>query len=230
MSASFVDVASGRPGEEVAYRGRIDHMDVVTDSLTIALLRSLSRTQTVGVTRGSLAGAKSLPALKALLESEQAFRRGAWDSAQKAAEEAIRLDSTFALAYYWARLFGRVGSQHHDSLSDYYSDQAQIYNHGLSPRDSLLIASNAELENYKYWQFRPSRRCSRSPRPGSNAIPTIRRSGTTWARSANTLVLDHMSGVTPRAFSSVCAGDRARFELCVLLCPRHFAGVRGYGP
>jgi len=155
VSASFVDVASGRPGEEVACRGRIDHMDVVTDSLTIALLRSLSRTQTVGVTRGSLAGAKSLPALKALLESEQAFRRGAWDSAQKAAEEAIRLDSTFALAYYWAAFSAGWVRSITDSLSDYYSDQAQVYNHGLSPRDSLLIASNAQLENYKYWQFQP---------------------------------------------------------------------------
>jgi TolB-like protein len=76
VSASFVDVHTGRPGEVVEYRGRTDHMDVVTDSLTVALLRSLARTQTVGVARGSLAGAKSLSALKALLESEQAYRRG----------------------------------------------------------------------------------------------------------------------------------------------------------
>jgi len=155
VSASFVDAGSGRPGEEVAYRGRVDHMDVVTDSLTIALLRSLARTQTVGVARGSLAGAKSLPALKALLESEQAFRRGAWDSAQKAAEEAIRLDSTFALAYYWAAFSSGWVRNISDSLSGYYSNKAQVYNHGLSPRDSLLIASNAQLENYTYWQFHP---------------------------------------------------------------------------
>jgi serine/threonine-protein kinase len=153
VSASFVDVHSGRPGEVMEYRGRTDHMDVVTDSLTVALLRSLARTQTVGVARGTLAGAKSLSALKALLESEQAFRRGAWDSAQKAAEEAIRIDSTFALAYYWGGFAAgwlRTGA---DSLALYYSNQAQLYNHGLSPRDSLLIASNAQLDNYKYWKL-----------------------------------------------------------------------------
>jgi eukaryotic-like serine/threonine-protein kinase len=152
VSASFVDVASGRSGEEVTFRGRTDHMDVVTDSLTVALLRSLSRTHTVGVARGSLAGAKSLPALKALLESEQAFRRGAWDSAQTAAEEAIRLDSTFALAYYWGSF--AVGWAHGaDSLAVAYSARAEDNNHGLSPRDSLLIASNAQLDNSKYWKL-----------------------------------------------------------------------------
>jgi eukaryotic-like serine/threonine-protein kinase len=153
VSASFVDVHTGRPGEVMEYRGRTDHMDVVTDSLTVALLRSLARTQTVGVARGSLAGAKSLSALKALLESEQAFRRGAWDSAQKAAEEAIRIDSTFALAYYWGGFAAGWLRSASDSLALYYSDRAQVYNHGLSPRDSLLIASNAQLDNFSYWKL-----------------------------------------------------------------------------
>jgi eukaryotic-like serine/threonine-protein kinase len=152
VSASFVDVATGRPGEEVAYRGRVDHMDVVTDSLTVALLRSLARTQTVGVTRGSLAGAKSLPALKALLESQQAFRRGAWDSAQKAAKEAIRLDSTFALAYYWGS-FAMGWAHGADTNAVAYATLAQANNHGLAPRDSLLIASNAQLDDYTYWEL-----------------------------------------------------------------------------
>jgi tetratricopeptide (TPR) repeat protein len=153
VSANFLDVVSGRSGEEVAFRGRTDHMDVVTDSLTVALLRSLARTQTVGVTRGSLAGAKSLPALKALLESEQAFRRGAWDSARTAAEEAIRLDSTFALAYYWGSFALGWAHSIDDSVATRYATLAQTYNHGLSPRDSLLIESNAQLDNYQYWNY-----------------------------------------------------------------------------
>ena len=53
---------------------------------------SVSRSVTIA--RGSLAGAKSLPALKALLESEQAFRRGAWDSAQAADDRAIELGAS----------------------------------------------------------------------------------------------------------------------------------------
>jgi len=141
VSASFVNVQTGRPGEVIEYRGRTDHMDVVTDSLTVALLRSLARTQTVGAARGSLAGARSLSALKALLASEQAYRRGAWDSAQKAAQEAIRLDTTFALAYY---MYGHAvaWASGYDSLTLAYARLAQAHNHGLSPRDSLLIAAN----------------------------------------------------------------------------------------
>jgi hypothetical protein len=156
VSAGFVDVHTGRPGEVMDYRGRTDHMDVVTDSLTVALLRSLARTHTVGVARGSLAGAKSLSALKALLESEQAYRRGQWDSAQKAAQEAIRLDSTFALAYYWYG-YAAAWANGYDSLTltsaqlaqaHNYAQLAQAHNHGLSPRDSLLIAAN--VNDYRY--------------------------------------------------------------------------------
>ena len=146
--ATLSEVGSGRPGEEIAVRGPTAHMDWVTDSVTVALLRNLARTHAVGAVRGSLSGAKSLPALKALLESEQAFRRGGWDSAQAAAEAAIRLDSTFALAYYAASF--AVGWSHGaDSLAKFYAQRAQTYNHGLSPRDSLLIASNAQLESYR---------------------------------------------------------------------------------
>jgi eukaryotic-like serine/threonine-protein kinase len=143
VSASFVDVHDGRPGEVMEYRGRTDHMDVVTDSLTVALLRSLARTHTVGVARGSLAGAKSLSALKTLLESEQAYRRGQWDSAKKAAQEAIHLDTTFALAYYWYG-YAAAWAEGYDSLTVAYARLAQVHNHGLSPRDSLLIASNVD--------------------------------------------------------------------------------------
>ena len=150
VSASFVNVHTSRPGEVMDYRGRTDHMDVVTDSLTVALLRSLARTHTVGVARGSLAGAKSLSALKALLESEQAYRRGQWDSAQKAAQEAIRLDSTFALAYYWYG-YAAAWAEGYDSLTLKYARLAQAHNHGLSPRDSLLIA--ADVNDYQFSSY-----------------------------------------------------------------------------
>ncbi|HWZ59109.1 MAG TPA: serine/threonine-protein kinase [Gemmatimonadaceae bacterium] len=146
--ATLLDVASGRPQDEVSARGSIDHMDLVTDSISVALLRSIARIEPVGVARGSLAGAgaNSLPALKALLESEQAFRRGAWVQAQTAAEHAIQLDSTFALAYYWAGAARGWAEKAGDSLAAEFSTRAQALNHGLTPRDSLLIATNAAVE------------------------------------------------------------------------------------
>jgi serine/threonine-protein kinase len=146
VTVTLLDVTTGQPRDEIAARGSMDHMDWVSDSVTIGLLRAISRTQPVGAARGSLAGAKSLPALKALLESEQAFRRGAWDSAQAAADRAIELDSTFALGYYWAGFARGWSHTAGESLSVVYAQRAQALNHGLSPRDSFLIASNAVMD------------------------------------------------------------------------------------
>ncbi len=142
VTANLVDGRSGRPRDEVEYRGSAAHMDWITDSVTVALLRSIARTQAVGVARGSLAGARSLPALKALLESEQAFRQGAWDSAESAAERAIQIDSTFALAYYWAGFARGWSHNAGDALSVAYLHRALALNHGLTPRDSFLIATD----------------------------------------------------------------------------------------
>jgi eukaryotic-like serine/threonine-protein kinase len=146
VSATLVNVATGRPQDELSYRGATDHMDVITDSLSVGLLRSISRTEPVGVARGSLGGARSLQALKALLESEQAYRRSDWPAAEAAADRAIQLDSTFALAYYWAGSARGWIEHAGDSMAAVYSVRAQALNHGLSPRDSLLVAANAVLE------------------------------------------------------------------------------------
>jgi eukaryotic-like serine/threonine-protein kinase len=146
VSATLVNVTTGRPQDEVSFRGATDHMDVITDSLSVGLLRSISRSEPVGVARGSLGGARSLPALKALLESEQAYRRSDWPAAEAAADRAIQLDSTFALAYYWAGSARGWIEHAGDSMAAVYSVRAQALNHGLSPRDSLLVAANAVLE------------------------------------------------------------------------------------
>jgi eukaryotic-like serine/threonine-protein kinase len=146
VSATLVDVATGRPQDEVTYRGATDHMDWITDSVSVGILRSISRTEPVGVARGSLGGARSLPALKWLLESEQAYRRADWAGAEAAAERAIQLDSNFALAYYWAGSARGWIAHAGDSMASVYSLRAQALNHGLSPRDSLLVAANAILE------------------------------------------------------------------------------------
>ncbi len=147
LSATVADATDGRALDEIMVRGSNEHMDWLTDSITVGVLRSIARRQSVGVARGSLAGARSLPALRALLEAEQAFRRGAWDSAQQAAEHAIEIDSNFALAYYWASFARGWSHTAGDSLSVVYGERAQALNHGLSPRDSFLIASNKMMDD-----------------------------------------------------------------------------------
>ncbi len=85
-------------------------------------------------------GSTSPPALKAFLQGEQWFRRGAWDSATASYDRAVALDSNFALAIWrLGRVVGwqRIGG---DSLAHALSLRAGALNHGLAPRDSLLVA------------------------------------------------------------------------------------------
>jgi hypothetical protein len=100
LTATALDVAENRPLADIELRDAADHMDRLADSLTVRLLRELGRTRRIEVFRATSMGSTSLPALKAFLRGEQWFRRASWDSAFAAYDEAIALDSTFALALW----------------------------------------------------------------------------------------------------------------------------------
>ena len=143
LTATLLDVGTGRTLGELELRGVSTNMDRLTDSLTVGLLRELGRTRPIGVVRLAAFGSTSLPALKAFLQGEQFFRRTQWDSAIAYYGRAIAVDSTFALALHGmgtALGWQRVGG---DSLSLAYTLQAGAFNHGLSPRDSLLIVADS---------------------------------------------------------------------------------------
>ena len=143
LTATLVDVSTGRSLSDVELRGASGSMDRLSDSLTLALLRGIGETRAVGSVRATAMRATSLPALKAFLQGEQYFRRLAWDSAMASYRRALEADSGFALAY---RRMGTVlgwkviGG---DSLSGVYTLRAAALNHGLAPRDSLLIAAES---------------------------------------------------------------------------------------
>lgn len=159
FSASILDVATNRDLGDVEIRDVETHMDRLSDSATLALLRILSRTRTIGDVRQGLLGSASLPALKAFLRGEQFFRQTAWDSAASYYQRAIAADSTFALA--WRRLghtlaWQRIGV---DSLARAYLLRAARFNHGLSVRESLMVTADslrAVMYAYNadtaYWQ------------------------------------------------------------------------------
>src|SRR6185312_6986719 len=112
---------------------------------TVRLLRELGRTRRIEVFRTTAMGSTSLPALKAFLRGEQWFRRASWDSALVAYDEAIALDSGFALAL--ARSSQVLGWQHSafDSVSMARAFRAGALNHGLASRDSLLLTADSLL-------------------------------------------------------------------------------------
>lgn len=139
LTASVLDVASGRVLGEIELRDHADRLDRIADSLTVGVLRELGRSRAIGAVRSTALGSTSLPALKAFLQGEQFMRRSSWDSALANYQRAIDLDSTFTLALSHA---GQAAGWQHsgsDRLSTDYKLRAGRLNHGLAPRESLMI-------------------------------------------------------------------------------------------
>jgi len=143
LSASLFDTDQSRVVAEFEWSDRADNTDRLCDSLTVALLRELGRTRAIGAFRETGLGTTSLPALKAFLRGEQFLRRSNWDSALAYYQRAITLDTTFTLAFSHASM--AVGWQHTggDSLALTYGLTAGRLNHGLAPRESLLIQADS---------------------------------------------------------------------------------------
>ncbi len=147
LTARVLDVSRERGLGEHEVRGVVAQMDRLTDSLALGLLRQLGRTRPEGAVQPAGLGTRSLPALKAFLQAEQHYRRAAWDSARAYAEQAVALDTTFALAYW--RLGNAIGWQigATDAMANEYKERAGSLNHGLPPRDSLLILADSMFQD-----------------------------------------------------------------------------------
>jgi serine/threonine-protein kinase len=143
LTATLLDVRTGRTLGDVERHDAVDRVDRLADSVTVALLRALERTRPIGAGRIASVGSASLVALKSFLQGEQYLRRSAWDSAIAHYERAAVQDPEFALAYNRLSLaLGWVRSGA-DSLSRAYGERAGALNHGLAPRDSLLLVADS---------------------------------------------------------------------------------------
>jgi tRNA A-37 threonylcarbamoyl transferase component Bud32 len=135
LNATVYDVRREQPLGEVEVRDARHRIDRIADTLAVRLLREVGRTRPVGAVRFAALGSTSLPAIKLFLQGEQFYRRGKWDSARAYAERAVAVDSNFTLAL------------HRIPLALWWSDEdtspmllrAGARNHGLAPRESLLI-------------------------------------------------------------------------------------------
>jgi tetratricopeptide (TPR) repeat protein/tRNA A-37 threonylcarbamoyl transferase component Bud32 len=142
VSATLLDVASGVTLAEIETRDRADRVDRLADSLSVHLFGELTRQLGIGGARFHSVGSTSPAAIKAFLKGERLYRSSSWDSARVYYEQAVDLDSTFTLAHLrtalvlgWAEEGFGVGSQ---GLRE-YQIRAGNMNHGLAPRESLLV-------------------------------------------------------------------------------------------
>jgi eukaryotic-like serine/threonine-protein kinase len=143
LSATVLDVESGATLAEIELRDRSARMDRVADSLAVRVLREVGRTRPIGLVRGTPLGSASVPAVKAFLQGEQFLRRSQWDSAIVYDQHAIALDSGFALAWSHAGLAAGWAHSGSDTLSLKYKIRAGSLNHGLAPRESLIVQSES---------------------------------------------------------------------------------------
>ncbi|HEY7193460.1 MAG TPA: serine/threonine-protein kinase, partial [Gemmatimonadales bacterium] len=143
LQAFVLDVPGANLLAAFELREKADRIDRLADSLTVGVLRELGRTRAIGLVRSASLGSHSLPALKAFLQGEQFLRRSEWDSALVYHQRAIALDSGFTLA--WSHAGMAAGWTHSavDSISRTYKLRAGALNHGLAPRESLIVVSES---------------------------------------------------------------------------------------
>lgn len=135
------------------YEPRAEDVDKAASILTIAILKDLGENHRIGAVRTTSIGSSSLAALKAFLQGEQYFRRTSWDSAAVSYGRAISLDSTFALALRRASQVRSWQKSESDSIASSYSLRAGARNHGLAPRDSLLLAVDSVMSALEQTDF-----------------------------------------------------------------------------
>ncbi|MGQ0764239.1 MAG: protein kinase domain-containing protein [Gemmatimonadota bacterium] len=141
LAATVFDYEANAQLGEVDLTGSPTQMQLLADSLTLALLRVLVR-DAIGKVQLESLRSSSLSALKAFLQGEQLARRALYDSAAIYFRRATVLDSTFALAFQRLSFVTiHQGTAHgQDSLQYIYAIRAGQLNRGLAKRESLLVA------------------------------------------------------------------------------------------
>ncbi|MGQ0765494.1 MAG: protein kinase domain-containing protein [Gemmatimonadota bacterium] len=115
----------------------------LADSLTVHALSVLGATRPIAATPGRGLGSTSMQALKAFLLGEQLLRRNEYESAGDKYQEAVAIDSGFALAYHGLRQVRRALGQENDSLSRLYAERAGRLNRHMRPADSLRLLADS---------------------------------------------------------------------------------------
>jgi len=142
VHAELFNVRWLRKEASAAVEGPESAMTSLVDQLTVDLLKSIWQEGEVPEVRVSTVTTASIPALRAYLEGEQAFRQSRFTEAQQAFARAVELDTTFAIAahrlsfaYGWA-----LGAFEEEHIRN--AELAARHTAGLPARDSLLITGH----------------------------------------------------------------------------------------
>jgi serine/threonine-protein kinase len=140
LAADFYSIAGERLGR-AQVDGPVDSVLALVDRLSLALLRDVwrSREPLPAVSLASQT-TDSIAALRAYLQGEQYYRRLAFDSAERAYNRAVEVDSTFALAHFrraltygWTGGYGSPASLEASAAGTRFAGR-------LQPRERRLLA------------------------------------------------------------------------------------------
>lgn len=138
LSASLYASGTGEAIAQASVEGRGDELFALVDRLAADLLAGFHHGPAARLTRLAATTTASLPALKAYLRGESELRAGRYVSARDAFQEAVTIDSTFALAYYrLAVAAGWAGPVSGTAM--WAADQALRHDARLVEHDRLLL-------------------------------------------------------------------------------------------
>jgi serine/threonine-protein kinase len=141
LTADVYDVASGDRLRQARVEGSPDSVLALVDQLSIEVIGAIMSSGEGELPSVNLAGitTTSVPALKAYLEGEAAFRHADFDAAIEALGRAVETDSTFALAYYrLANSYGWKETTNHPLTQENRARALQLVDR-LPERQALLV-------------------------------------------------------------------------------------------
>lgn len=139
LQAIVYRLGSTRPLARAGVEGPPSALFNLVDSLAATLLTGLTETPGPRIRPLARGTTTSLSALKAYLEGEQLFRGGDAPGAFNAFARAAALDSTFALANYWASVAGWWADQSDTVLT--HARQALRHSDRVAARDRPLLVA-----------------------------------------------------------------------------------------
>jgi DNA-binding SARP family transcriptional activator/Flp pilus assembly protein TadD len=137
ISAAIYDRGRKESVAHSSVEGETTDLFQLVDRLAADLIASRYGKPHERLTRVAAVTTGSLPAFKAYLMGENAYRQGRYGEAIEALERAVGTDSTFALAYY--RLSDAADRAGHPELAQRAADWALRYRDQLGERERRLV-------------------------------------------------------------------------------------------
>lgn len=141
IDASLYRTDTARSVAEASAEGAAEDVFAMVDEIAAGILGNMDGDPRARVERIAAVTTSSLPALKAYLNGERAFRAGEYATATEAFQQAVEEDSLFALAYYRLAAAAEYSTLRGD-LAVSATEKALEYSDRLPSRDRTFLEAS----------------------------------------------------------------------------------------